>query len=156
MCKLHVIIIFLLLFSPILAVRNYDGRYQIIKCADATMGEIPLPKKNYVISLRRSSVDDDQKYQLGIEIGNDMGAPVEITATNPDSSEDNISVGLLISTYMMPLPDVYKVEVAVGDIIENATTISLANNILTIKGENGIVQGRATRKVWETLMNFFS
>jgi heat shock protein HslJ len=127
---------------------HYEGLYRLTHIVDTTVGEVPIPSDGtYTIQMRPSTTGLNQ-YDIGIKIGNSMGGSATITpstTTNQDM-EDAITIGGLRSTMMMPPPELYRIEVALSDLLPSATSIQIENDIvLTIKGSKGSVQ--ATRQV---------
>lgn len=129
--------------------QSYDGLYRLTKIVDTTIGEVPIPNDGiYTIQMRPSttgSSDIANQYNIGIKVGNSMGGSATITPTAKNCGEDEVSIGGIRSTMMMPPPELYRIEVALSDLLPSATTIKMEDDVLTIKGTKGSVQ--ATRQV---------
>ena len=118
----------------------YGGTYRFTKIYDNTVGEVPIPNDGiYTIQMRPSSSIVNQ-YDIGIKVGNSMGGSATITPSGNHGIEDQISIGGLRSTMMMPPPDLYRIEVALSDLLPSSTTIQIDDDVLTINGTKGSVQ----------------
>lgn len=122
--------------------QSYDGLYRLTKIVDTTIGEVPIPNDGiYTIQMRpATSSDIFNQYNIGIKVGNSMGGSATITPTSNYDNKDEVSIGGLRSTMMMPPPELYRIEVALSDLLPSATTIKLEDDVLTIKGSKGSVQ----------------
>lgn len=136
---------------------NYDGLFRFTKIVDATMGDVPIPNDDTAgthqctMQIRPSTASSSSTsimkndYDIGIKIGNSMGASATIIPATTQVTDDAITIGGLRSTMMMPPPELYRIEMALSDILPSATNIRIENDVLTIKGSKGSVQ--ATRQV---------
>lgn len=128
-----------------MAVQNYEGLYFLTKVFDEKLGEIPIPAGDFILRMDPSKTDVNQ-YNLGIKLGNSMGASAKVSELDDESSsEDAITIGGVRSTMMMPPPEIFRVETAMSDLLPAATTIALESDVLTLKSSKGIIQ--ATRKI---------
>lgn len=118
----------------------YGGTYRFTKIYDTTVGEVPIPNDGiYTIQMSPSSTIVNQ-YDIGIKVGNSMGGSATITPSANHGVEDQISIGGLRSTMMMPPPELYRIEVALSDLLPSSTTIQMEDDVLTINGTKGCVQ----------------
>ena len=118
----------------------YGGTYRFTKIYDSTVGEVPIPSDGvYTIQIRPSSSIVNQ-YDIGIKVGNSMGGSATITPSGNHGIEDQISIGGLRSTMMMPPPELYRIEVALSNLLPSSTTIQIDDDVLTINGTKGSVQ----------------
>jgi len=122
-----------------MAVNNYEGLYRLSQLFDDQMGEMSLPDKEFKVKM-----DLDAKaavpniYNMGLILGNSMGALVTVSDSNEDD-KDAVKIGPLRSTMMMPPEDVFKIEMALRDILPASTFIHLEQNddMLVIEGPKG-------------------
>jgi META domain len=142
---ISIIFIVSLVLAQTMAAQNYEGSYRLTKVIDENMGEIPIPTGDFIFRMNPSNADANQ-YNLGIKLGNSMGASATVSdLDNENSSEDTISIRGVRSTMMMPPPEIFRIETAMSDLLPSVTTINLENDVLTLKGSKGIIE--ATRKV---------
>jgi META domain len=132
------------LLAKSMALRNYEGLYQLTKVIDDIVGEIPLPDGEYTIRIVPAKGVVNQ-YDISIKLGNSMGASAVVSDSDNGSLEDAVSISGVRSTMMMPPPELFKVEVAISDVLPAATSIDLEGNLLLIKGSKGSLQ--ASRKI---------
>ena len=142
---------------PVSTHHNYDGLYRFTKIVvekTAVGGDIPIPNDDIcTIQIRRSSSDTDttsinhpKYYDIGIKIGNSMGGSATITPSTCDNPEyDEITMSGLRSTMMMPPPELYRIEMALSDLLPSVTNIQIKDDsVLTIQGPKGRIE--ATRQ----------
>lgn len=122
-----------------MAVSNYEGVYRLTKVLDVDMIEIPIPEGDFTIRMKPGNVAN--QYDLGIKLGNSMGTVVTVSDSD-DGEKDAVAIGGVRSTMMMPPEKVFKLEVALSDMLPAATLIHLEDdNLLVIEGPKGTVQG---------------
>jgi hypothetical protein len=132
------------LLAKSIALRKYEGFYQLTKVIDHIVGEIPLPDGEYTVRIEPAKGVVNQ-YDISIKLGNNMGASAVVFDLDNGSLEDAVSISGVRSTMMMPPHELFKVEVAISDVLPAATSIDLEGNLLLIKGSKGSLQ--ASRKI---------
>jgi hypothetical protein len=127
------------LLTSTMAVSNYEGVYSLTKVLDANMGEIPIPSGDFKVRMQAGKVAN--QYDMGVKLGNMMGSSVTVTDSDV-SNKDAVTISGMRSTMMMPPENIFKVEVALSDILPAANLIHLEDNdnLLVIEGPKGTVQ----------------
>jgi hypothetical protein len=119
-----------------MAMTNYSGTYKITQLMDATSGEVPLKRERFKVTLQPSDLEENS-YSLSMVIGNSMGGYLTVVSGAGDN-QDSVSIGPIRSTRMMPSEDVYRVEVALQNIVPAANSIALSSDgLLVLDGPKG-------------------
>jgi len=102
----------LLLLLPIISLCAgvYDGEYILAGILDAKGNSIPLPVSaststgSFTMSMTSSDSKDEEMYNINLHISNMIGCSMIVTGGN------QITIKGIISTQMMPAPEVYQLE----------------------------------------------
>lgn len=131
------IAVFLSLLVSAMAVSNYEGEYRLIKVIDTEMGDIPVPKGEFKIQMQPGKIAN--QYDMSIKLGNSLGTSVTVSDYADDAKKDAVTIGGVRSTMMMPPENIFRVEVALTNMLPAATLIFLENDLLAIEGPKGTI-----------------
>lgn len=128
---------------------RYDGTYRLTRIEAVDFGgEINIPDDRE-FSLRIKAIgttdtkEEELQYDLNVKIGNSLGALISVTPASDDGGEqDTVSVSNVISTRMMPPPELYTIERALSAILPAAEKIhyNVDTSMLQIEGRSGSIQ----------------
>jgi hypothetical protein len=124
---------------------NYEGSYHLAAVYNKDNMGIELPSLEYTIRLQKKRHEDDSDiYSMEMRIGNSIGAQLAVMDIVDEPS--TVTVGGLVSTRMLPSPEIYQVETAISDVLKGtSTTIRFKNEAdstqhLIIEGSNGAME----------------
>lgn len=123
---------------------SYVGTYRLTAVYNKKQESILLPSPDYSFDIKDDeTTKSSNDYSFGITLGNVMGAGFTVIPNEESSNQsDAVTFSPLFSTKMMPPKDVFALEIALGDALNNTTSIELNDeNFIIISGENGKVEG---------------
>lgn len=113
-----------------MALVDYSGVYTLRDIVDAHSVAAILPRDDFRMQLKKAD-SDDTRYSFSLKIGNSMSTSLSI------AEDHSVETGFLISSRMMPSPELYKIESLVNDVLPKVNQIHLENQLLTMEGPNG-------------------
>lgn len=126
---------FLLLLLPAtMMAAKYDGVYQLQEALDENSVAVNIPGK-FNLVLRSES--DETNYEMSLRIGNALRAHVQITSNEEGGGADELKIGPIMSTMMMPPEDLYRLEQYMSKSLPTMTSIEFGvdDEKLTISGD---------------------
>jgi hypothetical protein len=89
---------------------KYQGQWNLSKAFyGPELGKFPLPD-NHIIIASFEKQDASSSYQFGIKVGNSMGTKITLTGKKFEGGFDEVTIGPIRSTMMMPPPELQFVE----------------------------------------------
>jgi hypothetical protein len=125
----------------------FAGSWKLTKVFDDSMAPINLPGGKFVLDLEPSKdFWRSGTYDMSLALGNRLGGritvavPMESDGLSPGKRK--IRIGPVRSTMMMPEESVFRLEVAMTDILPEMSTIELVTNedgtaLLVLEGPKG-------------------
>jgi hypothetical protein len=126
----------------------FAGSWRLAEVFDDRMASINLPEGSFLLTLQpKDDFWSSGTYDLGLALGNRLGGrmtvavPMESDGLSP--GKRNIKIGPVRSTMMMPEESVFRLEVALTDILPEMSTIELVINqqdettLLVFEGPKG-------------------
>lgn len=128
----------------------FAGSWKLVEVFDERMASINLPTGDFVLSLEPSKdFWRSGTYDMGVALGNRLGGrltvavPMESNGFSPGKRK--VRIGPIRSTMMMPEESVFRLEIAMTDILPEMSTIEIvireegATAILVLEGPKGKV-----------------
>jgi heat shock protein HslJ len=108
----------------------FNGDYKIVEVLDAEGNSINIPSEGSDRFNLHMESTTGNAYQFGLQVGNSLGGRMTIDG-------EQVTIGQMRSTMMMPPPEVYKLEMALSSMFPKMTSISLVDGTLTLEGSGG-------------------
>lgn len=111
----------------------YVGKWKIVETYDEQLAPVALPEGDFYMELSPNDNDeDDDSLNAYMKIGNNMRTKIVFSASGGGPDGDEISVGDLMSTMMMPPEPLFKLETYLSN------TLPKMNLVQKQKTEGGI------------------
>ena len=133
---------------------TFMGEWKIESMMDTTGSNVRLPTdKDIVVLISASSSSSSSSSnipdKISVKVGNTMSGPIQVLSSSQDHSSMNVKIGPnLMSTMMMPPPELYVIEQALSKLLPTIERMVLSeekqNVIMTtsdssIRGESTLV-----------------
>lgn len=127
----------------------FAGSYKLVSITDADLAPIAIPDgSDFKLTLKPAAdFTTSGTYDLQLALGNRLGGRLTLTdedeATPDSGSKQAVRIGPIRSTMMMPPPEIFKLEMALSDILPDAQTIELqpgqggSGALLVLQGAKG-------------------
>lgn len=116
----------------------YQGDYVFTEAYTENNAAVTFPPDSHFrMRLSANSQAVDNEYSLSLKIGNSFAVKVTVTDSDTDCNGDQVSLGPVMSTRMMPPPQLKQVEDAVNMILPAVSEMVLEDNKLFLRGAKG-------------------
>jgi len=119
-----------------MAASPFVGKWHLTEIIDEDANSKPLPEGK--VFEAKIEEDADDTLRVFIKIGNNMRSKVTIVGEGTPESQE-VKMGNVLSTMMMPPPEVFAVEKFWSKTIPTVTKLELDGDKLTFVGEGKIV-----------------
>lgn len=123
---------------------NFDGVYKIYKLLEGeapNRQEISLPSPDFVVRLQAKNETASQQYRLMIKLGNRLAGDATISESAIAGRDAFALDGPMVSTRMMPPPEIYAVEQVVLRIVPEIELIYFdKDDKLVLQGPTGLMR----------------
>lgn len=124
---------------------EYGGAYRLTGGLDGEQNEIAIPADYGDFLLQVEPAQDMHHYQIGIKIGNSLGAGLTLTGPVGDGTRrESIQVGFVRSTRMLPPPPLAALERQITKMLPTMKTIELDRGVLQLRGDDGDLKFTST------------
>jgi len=111
----------------------FCGQYKLAQILDEAGNSIDIPVREDGFTLTIESLSSASEYRLGLKIGNVLGGSFKV-------DENQISsFGPIMSTMMMPPPEIYQLERTLNSMLPESQVIQLSDGKLTFEGPKGVI-----------------
>eukprot|EP00523_Entomoneis_sp_CCMP467_P012733 CAMPEP_0168797974 /NCGR_PEP_ID=MMETSP0725-20121227/17629_1 /TAXON_ID=265536 /ORGANISM="Amphiprora sp., Strain CCMP467" /LENGTH=129 /DNA_ID=CAMNT_0008849301 /DNA_START=75 /DNA_END=464 /DNA_ORIENTATION=- len=116
-----------------------EGDYKLIKMEDKNGEQIPLPSDFSMHILHDEKMALNQ-YRIALKIGNTLGGMLTLDAPDDTSKKMPAKIGPLMSTMMMPPPEIFHVEQCASKIVPSMQELSYSGSELIFHGTEGTLR----------------
>jgi len=113
---------------------SYAGKYRLSEILDAQANSKELPAKDFEAVIK----EDDEFLRFSVKIGNVMRTKIALIGESIEESQ-KVKVSGVLSTMMMPAPDLFEVEKFLSKTLPTVTTMKLEGDKLTLSGDGAAV-----------------